>query len=324
VTTVRRLETELLFVKSIVGIIDIHVVNLRSFDLNLLRVLDALLAESQVSAAARRLNLSQPATSAALTRLRRALDDPILVRDGQRMLPSPLAERIRPGVRSLLREIEQTLSEPATFDATTSRRAFRVLANDYAITVVLAPLLEVLRRRAPGVTMEILPLEDNFRERLVAGDYDLAIRDRWSLRPARNIERLFDEDYLCIARKDHPRLSRKPTLTEFLAEGHVLISPRGRVPGVVDAPLKKLHRKRRVAVTLPHFLAGPAIVARTDFVMTIPARIARKFSALYALRIFAPPLRVPGFEVAMAWPTRSEADPAIHWLRTQTRSLDCS
>ncbi len=299
-------------------------VDIKGFDLNLLRVLDALLSETQVSAAARRLNRSQPATSAALTRLRGALDDPILVRDGQRMLLSPLAEQLRPRVRSLLQEIEQTLGASSKFDAATSNRCFRILANDYAITVVLSPLIEALRRRAPGLTMEILPLEENFVERLAAGDFDLAVRDRWSLRSARRLESLFNEDYVCIARKDHPRLSKKPTLGEFLAEGHVLISPRGRVPGVVDAPLKRLRRKRRVAVTVPHFLAGPAIIARTDFVMTIPRRIARKYSDLYALRTFPPPLKIPGFEVAIAWPSRSEADPAIQWLRTQIRLVDCN
>ena len=299
-------------------------VDIKGFDLNLLRVLDALLSETQVSAAARRLNCSQPATSAALTRLRGALDDPILVRDGQRMLLSPLAEQLRPRVRSLLQEIEQTLGASSKFDAATSNRCFRILANDYAITVVLSPLIEALRRRAPGLTMEILPLEENFVERLAAGDFDLAVRDRWSLRSARRLESLFNEDYVCIARKDHPRLSKKPTLGEFLAEGHVLISPRGRVPGVVDAPLKRLRRKRRVAVTVPHFLAGPAIIARTDFVMTIPRRIARKYSDLYALRTFPPPLKIPGFEVAIAWPSRSEADPAIQWLRTQIRLVDCN
>src|SRR5262245_64097625 len=254
-------------------------------------------------------------------RLRGALDDPILVRDGQRMLLSPLAERIRPRVRSLLQEIDQTLSEPAKFDAAASKRCFRILANDYAVTVVLSPLLEYFQRQSSDLTMEILPLEDHFLERLAEGDYDLAVRDRWSLRSVRSLETLFNEDFVCSAREDHPRLPRKPTLGDFLAEGHVLISPQGRVRGVVDAPLKRLKRKRRIAVTLPHFLAGPSIVARTDFVMTIPRRIARKYSELYSLRIFPPPLRVPCFEVAMAWPTRREGDPAIHWLKTQTRML---
>ena len=181
--------------------------------------------------------------SAALTRLREALQDPIPVRDGRRMHLTPLAERIRPRVRSLLQEIDQTLSEPAQFDAAASNRCFRILANDYAVTIVLSPLLEYFQRHFPDLTMEILPLEDHFLERLAEGDYDLAVRDRWSLRSARRLETLFNEDFVCIARKDHPRLSKKPTLGEFLAEGHVLISPQGRVPGVVDAPLKRLRRK---------------------------------------------------------------------------------
>jgi DNA-binding transcriptional LysR family regulator len=297
-------------------------VDMRAFDLNLLRVLDALLTEAQVSAAARALNLSQPATSAALTRLRAALDDPILVRDGNRMRLSPLAERLRPMVRRLLEDIEHTFKASGDFDPTKSERCFRVLANDYAIAVVLSPLLESVQREAPRVTVEILPLEDHFVERLAADDYDLAIRDRWSLRSSRRLETLFREEYVVIARKDHPCLSRKPTLDEYLAEGHVLISPSGRVPGVVDAPLKGLKRQRRVAVTLPHFLAGPAIVARTDFVMTLPRRIARLFSELYALRIFLPPLPVPGFDVSVAWTPRSDTDAAIGWLRDQIRLLD--
>src|SRR5215472_11102829 len=118
---VQNLRTAISFVKSIDHIEGIHMVDINRFDLNLLRVLDAMLSESQVSAAARRLNRSQPAMSAAPTRLREALEDPILVRDGQRMRLSPLAERIRPRVRSLLQEIDQTLSDPAKFDASTSK-----------------------------------------------------------------------------------------------------------------------------------------------------------------------------------------------------------
>src|SRR5262249_49689161 len=133
-----KLRTAISFVKSIDHIEAIHMVDINRFDLNLLRVLDAMLSESQVSAAARRLNRSQPAMSAALTRLREALQDPILGRDGQRMRLTPLAERIRPRVRSLLQEIDQTLSEPAQFDAAASNRCFRILANDYAVTVVLS------------------------------------------------------------------------------------------------------------------------------------------------------------------------------------------
>ena len=156
--------------------------NLRILDLNLLRVLDALLSELQVSAAARRLNLSQPATSAALARLRRALDDPLLVRAGSRMTPTPRAEELRPKIRQLLADIEQTLCRPAKFDPIVSDRAFRLAANDHAVTAVLSPLAQRLRQLSPRATLEILPLEDDFERRLANDDYDIAIRDRWSLR----------------------------------------------------------------------------------------------------------------------------------------------
>ncbi len=292
--------------------------NLRTFDLNLLRVLDTLLDEPQVSAAARRLNLSQPATSAALARLREAFADPLLVRVGNRMRLTALAEALRPKVRRVIADIEQTLRGPADFDPATSERAFRIAANDYAVTAVLSPLLQQLQRSAPSVTVEVLPFEDDFDRRLAEDKYDLAIRDRWSMRSWRHLETLFREDYVCIARQNHPRLSQKPTLDQFLAEGHVLIAPPGRPPGVVDKVLARQNRKRRVAVTLPHFLAAPAVIAQTDYVMTIARRIALQAAQVHKLRVFAPPMRLHGFDVVIAWHPRSEADAGINWLRDQT------
>jgi DNA-binding transcriptional LysR family regulator len=298
---------------------NIHRLNLRTFDLNLLRVLDALLTEPQVSAAARRLNLSQPATSAALLRLRNALADPLLVRVGNQMALTRLAEALRPKVRRLVAEIELTLGAPPDFDPATSERALRIAANDHAVVAVVSPLLQRLRRIAPRMRMEVLPFEDDFERRLAEGNYDVAVRDRWSMRTWRSLETLFHEDYVCIARSDHPRLSRKPTLKEFLAEGHVLIAPSGGVPGVVDKALERQNHRRRVAVTLPHFLAAPAIVATTDYVMTIARRIALQAARTYKLRVFPPPVRLTGFDVVMAWHPRGEGDAATAWLRDQIR-----
>jgi LysR family nod box-dependent transcriptional activator len=173
---------------------NIHRVNLRTFDLNLLRVLDALLTEPQVSAAARRLNLSQPATSAALLRLRNALADPLLVRVGNRMALTRLAEALRPKVRRLVAEIELTLGAPPDFDPATSERALRIAANDHAVVAVVSPLLQRLRRIAPRMRMEVLPFEDDFERRLAEGNYDVAVRDRWSMRTWRSLETLFHED----------------------------------------------------------------------------------------------------------------------------------
>jgi DNA-binding transcriptional LysR family regulator len=295
-------------------------VNLRTFDLNLLRTLAALLDEPRVSSAARQLNLSQPATSAALARLRQAFDDPLLVRAGHQMVLTALARELRPNVRRILADIEQTLRMPAKFDPAASERSFRIAANDYAVMAVLSQVLESIQQQAPRTMIEILPFDEDFEARLGRHDYDLAIRDRWSIRGWRHQETLFNEEYVCIASRDHPRLSRKPTLDQFLAEGHVLISSVGRSPGVVDAALECVGRRRRIAVTLPHFLAAPAIVARTEYVMTIARRVAQQVAPLYNARIFAPPIPIRGFDVAMAWHPGSVADAGVDWLKDQVRN----
>jgi DNA-binding transcriptional LysR family regulator len=296
-------------------------INIKTFDLNLLRVLDVLLEEAQVSAAARRLNLSQPATSAALARLRASLGDPLLVRSRNRMMRTALAEALRPRVRKVLAEVYETLSASRDFVLADSGRTFRIAANDYSEIAIVGPLLAHLKHKAPNLRLEILPFEEDFDRKLAEGDYDLAIRDEWAMRSWRHRERMFTETLVCIARRDHPRLSVKPSLDEFLAEGHVLISPAGTTPGIVDAALERINRRRRIMVTLPHFLAAPAIVAHTDHVMTIASRAAKFWADAHALRIFAPPLALRGFDLAMAWHPGVESDPAVSWLRAQLRGL---
>jgi DNA-binding transcriptional LysR family regulator len=251
--------------------------------------------------------------------LRTALGDELLVRTGNGMEHTALARELGPKVSRLLAEIEQTLSGRETFDPAESQRCFHIAANDYAVVALISPLLQELQRHAPGVAVEILPFEDNFDARLAEGNYDLVVRDRWSVRSWRHVETLFEEQYVCLARRDHPRLARKPTLDQFLAEGHILISPPGRPPGTVDSALARLKRTRRVMVTLPHFLAAPAIIAKTDYVMTIAHRIALQVCRVYELRMFPPPLRLNGFDVVMAWHPRNETEAGVMWLRQQLK-----
>jgi DNA-binding transcriptional LysR family regulator len=295
-------------------------VSLESFDLNLLRVLDALLAARSVSGAARRLDLSQPATSAALARLRSALDDPLLVREGNRMQPTPLADELRPRVVRILEEIGLALGAASEFDPATSRRRFRVGTNDYAALVLLAPLASRLRESAPGTTLEILPCDSLSETRLVSRDLDLVVGDRWTLSRIGHLETLFDESFVSIARADHPRLPRRVTLDAFLAEDHALISPQGVSPGALDHALEALGRTRRVALTVPHYLVAPMILAGTDLVMTLPRRIGERFARAHRLRTFRPPVDLEGFDVVMASHPRSVADPLIAWLKQMMRT----
>jgi DNA-binding transcriptional LysR family regulator len=294
-------------------------VNLDRFDLNLLRVLDALLEERQVSAAARRLGLSQPAASSALGRLRKAFGDPLLTRVGNGMTLTPLAVELQPRVRRALDDISQALSAATTFNPRDTRRVFRIGADDYSSVVLLAPLVARMRRDAPQAALEIWPFEEQFEERLAVRDWDLAVTDHWSLRGWEHCDVLLHETFVSLARENHPRLGETIGLEEFLAEDHALISRRGRTPGVIDDGLEVLSRRRRVALTLPHYLAAGAMISQTDLVMTLPRRIAERVCGIDGVRRFETPVSVAGFDVAAAYHPRSTSDAGIAWLRRLLR-----
>lgn len=288
-------------------------------DLNLLKVLDALLAERSVSAAARRLRLSQPASSAALARARRLLGDPLLIRRGNAMIATARGEELRPRIAALLSEISATLEAPGAFDPARSARRFRILASEYAVMTVFAPLAPRIAREAPGVTLELLPFDPRFEERLAAHDADLAVTRADLLTTTRHVERLFSDRFVCLVRRDHPRLGGEISIDDFVAEQHLMVTSVGRARGDVDRALAAAGRRRRVALTVPHYLVAPDILAASDLVLTAPGRIAERFSSTWPLRIFAPPIALGGFELSVAWHPRSAADPGVTWLRAALR-----
>jgi DNA-binding transcriptional LysR family regulator len=214
----------------------IDLVNIKTFDLNLLRALHALLENCNVSAAARQLNLSQPATSAALSRLRRA-----------RMSLSPRAERLLPRVRLLMTEIELALRDDR-FDPTTSERTFRIAAIDDAIEIIVTPLIERLRIAAPGILMDIVGVAEDVAGDLAASKIDVAIAAGWWLRHARNREPLLRDRYVGISGN-----KKRFDLAAYASAQHVLVAPHGRNPGVVDSALRKIGMTRKVAITVPNF-----------------------------------------------------------------------
>lgn len=290
-----------------------------TFNLNLLRTLDALLEEGSVSGAARRLNLSQPAVSAALSRIRAALDDRILIRRGNRLVPSPYAEALRPEIRRILDDVHRVLSTFGAFDPGRDMRRFRIAATDYAAFVLLVPLARDIRGRAPEVAIDILPLDDRVETQLASGVCDLAVGGaRWLRRLSRR-EILFSEDYVSLARSDHPRLSPTVTLDQFLAERHVLVSLQGGVTGVVDVALAEIGRERVVGITVPHFLLAPSAVAGTDLILTVGRRLAAAYAGLLDLRVFPTPVAVKPYRLPMGWHVRTEGDTAVEWLKSEMR-----
>lgn len=296
--------------------------NFKKIDLNLLVAFDMLLAEQSVSRAARRLGLSQPAMSSALGRLRRLIGDPILVRTTTRMVPTQRAMELVGPVRQILSQIEAALSTPAPFDPASTRRRFRIATNDYVEAVLLPKLVREIAHAAPGVDLEILPLGAAYPEEgLRTGKLDLAIGFTHNVPVELHSQILFKDRFICAVRSDHPSVGRRLTIRQYAALPHMLVSQAGGVTGIVDSALSMHGLERRVAVTVPHFVIAPHVIAQSDYIVTLAERVARTFAGILPLRLLKPPVVLPAIRVAMAWHERNEHDAAQRWLRDTLRTI---
>lgn len=289
---------------------------LSGLDLNLLVVLDALLADRSVTAAARRVGLSQPAMSNALKRLRIALDDPLFVRQGRSMAPTLRCRELAVPVREALRILEAAVQPNRKFEPA-ARARYRVAMSDYASWVLLPEFLRWFEHNAPQAILEVVPAEGFAAptQRLRGADLDLAV-NRFRRVP-QSLERhtLFRESFACIARKGNPRIGKRLTLAKFTNVPHLLVSAKGRVRGAVDYALAERDLQRTVGATVSHFTVVPSVIAATDYVATVAERIATSSLVGVALRVYPPPLPLPGFDVEMVWDRKHGRSARHQWLR---------
>jgi len=314
--------------------VHLNAVDLRGLDLNLVLALHALLVERHVTRAAKRLGLTQSATSHALARLRTKLRDPLLVRAGKRMVVSPRAEAMLGPLERALADIAHIVASPAPFDPASARMRFTIGANDFIELVLLPKLLARIWSEAPGIDVRIIREPRPWGESLSEGQADLVMGLPQHDIPDFDIpaigtatpsgilkKRLFRERFVCVMRKGHPCARRRLDLDTFVSLPHALVSPRGQAGAVVDIALARLGKRRRVAIELPHFLTAPHIVQQTDTVLTLAERVARTFAPSLDLVLVKPPLELPSFSISMLWHERRRADPAHTWLRTRISEL---
>lgn len=297
--------------------------HLSAIDLNLLVVLDALLATRSTTAAAKRVALSQPATSHALSRLRELFDDPLLVREGRGLSPTPFARELAPRVRAALDAMSVAVARPSAFEPARSARLFTVGAGDYASSVVVPRLAAELARTAPHADLFVKPFGEATAEVLANDEVEVVLGPMPPPDGARFIhrERLFDERFVCVVRPGHPLARSRLTLDRFCAASHVLVAPRGvSREGAVDAELALLGRKRRVAVAVPSFFVAPEVLGQTDYVLTIASRVGLSLADRLGLVVLAAPIDIPGFTIGMHWHARSDHDAAHRFLRDAIRS----
>jgi DNA-binding transcriptional LysR family regulator len=299
--------------------------NLRNIDLNLLVTLDALLAEPNVTRASRRLHLSQPAVSSQLARLRLVFDDPLLVpaANGRGMTPTPRALELAEPLREALHDLEAAMYGPAMFDPCSDSRRFVIATTDNGIVTLGLPLVERLRQLAgPGIQLAFVMVQaQHIVGQLERGEVDLLIGSRHMLPSALKSRKLYDERFVMIQRKRHPR-GRKPlTLKAYCSLRHVLCSiAGGSFHGFMDEHLEALGQRRNVVLSLQSFTLIPELVAGSDYVATLPQKIAERYRD--QLDIFELPFPARGFSMFAAWHARSHADPAHRWLRGQLLGIE--
>jgi DNA-binding transcriptional LysR family regulator len=290
---------------------------LHDVDLNLLVALDALLQTGSVSGAAARVGLSTPAMSHALARLRKQLEDPVLVRAGQGMVPTPRAEALREPVRELVTSVHAVLGPAPGFHPATADRELRVRASDYVLSTLGPALDQRLATAAPGLRLRFSPNASEDPEHVREGVVDLAIGVYRELPPECRIQKLFEERLVCVVRREHPTIRGRLTLEQFAETPHVQVAPRGRPGGYVDQVLAREGLHRRVVRAVPFFLSGLQLAAGSDYLLTVPERLARAWAETFDLRVLEPPVPFAPYAVVQLWHPRHEADAGHGWLRQQ-------
>jgi DNA-binding transcriptional LysR family regulator len=307
--------------------------NFRSLDLNLLRVFDEVMQARSLTHAAHNLALTQPAVSNALRRLRDTLGDELLVRKGQGLVPTPLAQNMWPTVRDALQKL-QTAVAGQTFEPQHSIKSFVLVMADATAAELIPPLVNVLETRAPGISIRVRPLTTRDPRRLLADNEadlalgffpavlaDLGAHAKAGKTALFDYLRLYDGHYACVMRRGHPLAQDTITLPDFCAARHLLVSFSGRAFGIIDEALAALGEARRVVLTVNQFFTAGRVVANSNLLTVLPRHFVSVTGIERELVLLDLPFPVPTVHVDALWHHRAQADPAHRWLRETIQTV---
>jgi DNA-binding transcriptional LysR family regulator len=288
--------------------------NIRNIDLNLLAIFDALFDERSVTRAAARLALTQPTVSGMLQRLRHTFSDQLFVRSSHGILATPRAEAMAGPIKELLARA-QSLVSAAAFDPAMAEGTIKLCASDYVQHALVAPLIGVLRRRAPRLRVLVSPRQEfGLTDRMARGEIDLYLCTREISDPDLPSLLLYRDRYVCVGRKHHPFKGRRLSIKRLCAFNHLLVHPTGRsLSGPIDNALAGLGHHRRVAVAVPSFHMLFELLSTDDFVAFVPERVLR--GRQLDVRTFETNLRMPPIEIVASWHPRVSGDARHKWLR---------
>jgi DNA-binding transcriptional LysR family regulator len=297
--------------------------NFLTLDLNLLRVFDAVMTEQNLTRAAHRMAMTQPAVSNALKRLRESLGDELLIRTAHGVKPTARAEELWPTIRAALSSLAEAVA-PSSFDISTAHATFRMAMADATAALCMPPLVRTIENEAAWVNVRMVPLTTREpRPMLLRGDIDLAIGFFPGVvaqlaggpeTPIRH-ERLYAGQYVCVMRKNHPLANTELTLDAYCDANHLLVSFSGRAHGLTDEALAQVNRQRRILLTVNQFFTGGRVVANSDLITVLPRHLIASTGMTGELISKELPFRLPEIHVDMLWHERDARSPAHKWLR---------
>jgi DNA-binding transcriptional LysR family regulator len=287
----------------------------KGLDLNLLVLFEALMETRNVTRAAERLGLTQPAASAGLRRLRDFFQDDILIAVGKRMHPTPFAEMVLPQIQASLQGVERAIATPAAFDPATSARTFRIVTSDYIMVAVLVPLAERLARIAPNVRIEIRQPNEEGAHDLERGKIDLLITPEPYLAPWHPSELLFEESQVVVGWAQNPVFARGLTEAEFLAAGHVTVKfGTSRVPAFADSRLEQMGKARRVEIEVASFASAPWFLLHSTRLAVLHERLTRAMMPQFDLAYAPMPFAFPRMREMVQYHQARTQDASLRWF----------
>lgn len=290
-------------------------------DLKLLAVFDEIYKTRSVSRAGENLGLPQASVSLALARLRRQFNDALFVRTAAGMMPTPHANALAKPLREALELLRVATQQQVVFDPASSTRHFHIAMTDISHLEFLPFLINKISKVAPEVRVDVLRITSETPRLLESGDADLAVGFMPELEAGFYQQKLFDQSFACVVRREHPRIQNRLTEAMFRREKHVVITAPGTGHDLVEQTLGKLRVQRKVALSLPTLPGVGNLLANTDLVATVPERIAQMLVRIAKVKSMAAPFRFPTFSIKQHWHERFQQDPANQWLRSMVAEL---
>ena len=299
-----------------------HDMHAADIDLNLLHIFYAVFETKSVSVAADRLQLSQSATSHAISRLRKQLGDPLFVRTAGGMQATPFAEQLAKPVGEALESLRDSVRSAREFEPGSTRRRFKIYLSDIGQVLFLPKLLGYLTVHAPGATLKVppVPMRDAHLA-LESGEVDLAVGHFNTLVAGFHQKKLFREHYVCVVRPRHPNFRDGMSVTAFEASDHAVADSSGMAHELLERALTRYGIRRSLRLVVPEFMVLPLIIENSDLLVVMPSRLAEQFARLIPLQILPLPVNVSSYDIQIYWHERYHHDPANRWLRAAVAAL---